>query len=268
MVIETRAYGRAGGYVLVLHGGPGAAGYMRPVAVELAGSFRVLEPFQRGSGGERLTVERHVADLDEVVKSYCREERPGIVGHSWGAMLALAYAATHPEGVGSVVLVGCGTFDQAARQRMEAVRKERMDEKMLRRLERLAEEYPDRDKRLEVLGRLMQQMDSYELVRGEGEVERCDEQAHKETWQDMMRLQEQGVYPAAFAKIGAPVLMLHGAADPHPGELIRANLQRYVRQLEYYEWDRCGHYPWLEKAVRDDFYTVLREWLGRQGEKR
>lgn len=27
---------------------------------------------------------------------------------------------------------------------------------------------------------------------------------------------------------------------------------------------RCGHYPWLERAVRDEFFSVVRQWLARQ----
>ncbi len=80
----------------------------------------------------------------------------------------------------------------------------------------------------------------------------------------MLRLQAEGTYPAAFGAIRVPVLMLHGAADPHPGRMIRAGLAPYLPQLEYRELDRCGHYPWLEKDARDEFYSVLREWLGRQ----
>ena len=25
--------------------------------------------------------------------------------------------------------------------------------------------------------------------------------------------------------------------------------------------ERCGHYPWLERAVRDEFFALLRGWL-------
>ena len=79
-----------------------------------------------------------------------------------------------------------------------------------------------------------------------------------------MRLQEESVYPAAFAAIDAPVLMLHGTVDPHPGRMIRASLEPHLPQLEYHEWERCGHYPWLEKAAREEFFAVLREWLTRR----
>jgi pimeloyl-ACP methyl ester carboxylesterase len=69
------------------------------------------------------------------------------------------------------------------------------------------------------------------------------------------------VYPASFAAIDVPVLVLHGSEDPHPGRMIRAGLAPYLPQLEYHEWERCGHYPWLEKAAHESFYKVLSGWL-------
>jgi pimeloyl-ACP methyl ester carboxylesterase len=96
----------------------------------------------------------------------------------------------------------------------------------------------------------------------EGAGEPFDIRAHTETWEDMVRLQDAGVYPAAFAAITLPVLMLHGTYDPHPGQMIRASLAPFLPQWEYREWEHCGHYPWGEQFVRDEF-AVLRKWLAR-----
>lgn len=262
--MHIRTYGTSGPLVVVLHGGPGAPGYMAPVARGLADSFRVFEPLQRRSGGEPLTVAGHVADLHELVESRCEGARPALVGHSWGAMLALAYAATHLGRAASLVLIGCGTFDPVARTRLRAILEERMNDPLRRRMERLPEEIPDPDRRLGVLGDLILPLYSYELVPADQEVVVYDARAHHQTWEDMVRLQKEGVYPAAFTAIDVPVIMLHGAVDPHPGRMIRASLQSHLPQIEYREWERCGHYPWLEKAVRDEFFAVLREWLARQ----
>jgi pimeloyl-ACP methyl ester carboxylesterase len=236
---------------------------MAPVARELAGWFRVLEPLQRGSGAEPLTVARHVADLHEVVESHCNGVRPALVGHSWGAMLALAYAAAHPGRAAALVLIGCGTFDPVARDRLRGIVEERLDDDVRRRMKRLVEEYPDPDQRLSVRGKLLKPLYSYELISTDEEPEACDARAHHETWEDMVRLQREGVYPAALAAIEAPAIMLHGAVDSHPGRMIWTSLRPYVPQLAYREWERCGHYPWLERYVRDEFLTVLRDWLAR-----
>src|SRR5215470_14038182 len=82
-MLYVREYGRnADPPVIVLHGGPAAAGHMAPVARGLADSYRVIEPFQQGSGSERLTVARHVADLHEVINFYAQGYQPVLLGAS------------------------------------------------------------------------------------------------------------------------------------------------------------------------------------------
>jgi pimeloyl-ACP methyl ester carboxylesterase len=233
------------------------------LAQGLGDSFRVLEPFQRSSGHEPLTVALHVADLEEFLEQSCPEP-PALVGHSWGAMLALAYASAHPAGVRSLVLIGCGTFDPASRDCFRTRVEARMDDGLRQRVERLFEVCPEPDERLKHFGNLMLPVYSYDLTVTELDNEACDARAHDETWRDMLRLQEGGVYPSAFAAIEVPVLMLHGAVDPHPGRLIRQALQPHLPQLEYREWEQCGHYPWLERSVQDEFFAVLRQWLVKQ----
>jgi hypothetical protein len=61
-MLHVREYGDTGPRVIVLHGGPGAAGHMVPIARGLSGSYRVIEPLQRGSGGERLKGHRRADD--------------------------------------------------------------------------------------------------------------------------------------------------------------------------------------------------------------
>ncbi len=145
--MRVRSYGTLGPQVVVLHGGPGAPGHMAPVARGLADSFRIIEPFQRGSGTEPLTVSRHVGDLHEVIQFRCGTGRPALVGSSWGAMLALCYAAEHPQFAGPLVLIGCGTFDRVSRARMQETLHDRMDENLRWQLERLTSEFAETIKR-------------------------------------------------------------------------------------------------------------------------
>lgn len=266
--MRINKYGKSGPLVIVLHGGPAAAGNAAPIARGLADQFRVLEPWQRGSGEEPLTVARHVADLHELIESHSAGLRPALVGESWGAMLALAYAAAHPDSVGSLVLIGCGTFDPVARAELRATLDRRKSGDLRERIERLAEEFPDPEQRLRELYRVTESLYSYDPVETDEENEAgpFDMSAHKETWEDMVRLQSEGVYPAAFSKISVPVIMLHGSYDPHPGNMIRSSLEPYIAQLEYHEFERCGHSPWLERAVRGDFFAVLRSWLSRHAD--
>ena len=233
---------------------------MAPVARGIADLFRVVEPFQSAVSA---TVADHVADLHEVVESYARDTAPALVGHSWGAMLALSYAAAHPASAGPIVLVCSGTFDLAARERLIENLEQRTDSKLrLRFKQALTLNNPN--ERFHALGQLTLEQYSYDLATTDQEIDESEPGTSSETWDDMVRLQNEGVYPSAFAAIKSPVLMLHGAVDPHPGEMIRASLAPYIPRLEYREWQRCGHYPWLEKSTHKEFFAVLRNWLSNR----
>lgn len=264
-MISVRVYGDAGPLVVLLHGGPGAPGYLAPLAHLLAErGLRVLEPFQRGGSTKApLTVARHVADLEALLAERCPGETPAVVGHSWGAMLALAHAAAHPERAARVVLIGCGTFDAAARASFEAALATRLvglGTDLRRRFDQLPEMVADPDARLAALGDLLIAPYSVDPLVEHLEVE-ADALAHQQSWDDMVGLQREGVYPAAFSAITAPVLMLHGAEDPHPGTLIRDSLTPHIPQLAYQEWPGCGHYPWIERAAREPFVEHLAAWI-------
>jgi pimeloyl-ACP methyl ester carboxylesterase len=222
----------------LLHGGPGAVDSTIPVARELAARCRVWEPVQ-----EATTVKGHLADLDGVARAL---SAPLLVGWSWGAMLALAYAAEHP--VAALFLVGCGTFDETARARLHATR-----------MERLQGETPTT---FEEWGAATARTDDYDVI-GPPPAGRVDREAGAATWDDMVRLQAEGRYPAAFASIACPVLLVHGDYDPHPGPLVRASLAPFVRDLTYREIPRCGHTPWRERHGRAPFFKLLRDWVDK-----
>lgn len=237
----ARTYGNSGPWVVTLHGGPAAAGGAAPIAEGLAGQFRALEPWQRPSGGAPLTVHTHIADLHAAILERCTAPI-AIVGESWGAMLALAYAAAHPGSAAAIVLIGCGTFDPIARARLQET---------LAARDRASDPAPY----------------DYVPILPESETRSritFDKLAYEETWADMIRLQDDGTYPAAFAAITSPVLMIHGDHDPHPGAMTRDTLLPFIPHLEYVQLDRCGHSPWNERHARALFFETLHSWLERR----
>ncbi len=226
-------------------------------------SYRVLEPYQRRSGEQALTVAGHVEDLRQLIAERCGSAVPIILGHSWGGMLALAFAAEHPDLHGPLVLVGSGSFDLESRRKMHATIKERLDAGSHAKLDALPEDFPDGDEQMAELGKILVPIYSADPDLGTLEYAHCDARAYNESWNDMMILQRAGKYPRAFAAIKAPLLMLHGAVDPHPGEMIRDAIAPYLPQLEFHQWPDCGHYPWLERGAKEAFYSYLRAWLGQ-----
>jgi pimeloyl-ACP methyl ester carboxylesterase len=228
--IDVRRHGSRGPVVALLHGGPGAPGEMASLADDLADAFTVLEPWQRHSGGEPLTVACHVVDLAAVLP-----EGAAVVGWSWGAMLALSFAAAHP-----------------GRRRAESVRAAMQQ----------AGSEDERNRLLGELGRLLAAAQACDpLPEHAGEPAWIDARGHAETWADALRLQAVGVEPASFSAITCPVLMLHGEDDPHPGRATFQTLRRHLPQIRYRGFPRCGHRPWAERRARSAFLAELREWL-------
>src|SRR5262245_37896809 len=89
------------------------------------------------------TVASHVADLHEVINVHAGSSHPALLGASWGAMLALAYAAARSGSTGPLILVGCGTFDLAARAELQRTIAERMNDDIRGRLKRADQLHQD-----------------------------------------------------------------------------------------------------------------------------
>ncbi|MFA5324098.1 MAG: alpha/beta hydrolase [Smithella sp.] len=262
---RIRFHGDHGPSVITLHGGPAAFGGAVHLAQGLSKEFQVVEPWQRSSGDSvrPLTVAIHIEDLHNLILSRFNGEKPALVGSSWGAMLALAYAAKHSDSINAIVLVGCGTFDKASRNVIVQRRKQKITDYISKHPEHKA------DLQLDIGAQMMKwhgMTDAYEPLAIDNDLpesEPFDMQGHTETWQDMVRCQEAGIYPQSFSSVKVPVIMLHGADDPHPGTMIRDTLKRYIPHLGYHEFPQCGHDPEIEKYAKDDFFAVLSNWLKR-----
>lgn len=101
------------GTVLGLHGGPGGAyDYLTPLFDLVSRGYRVVLYDQSGGGkSQRLkdpalfNVERYVEEVDGV-RTALGLGKVHLYGHSWGGMLAQAYALGHQANISSLILSG------------------------------------------------------------------------------------------------------------------------------------------------------------------
>lgn len=101
-----RTHGQPPYRVVVVHGGPGAAGDLFPVARRLATRRGVLEPMQTAA-----SVQGQVLELSTQIEHHA--DVPVIlIGHSWGAWLAAVVTAEHPDLVRKLILIGSGAFEK------------------------------------------------------------------------------------------------------------------------------------------------------------
>ena len=114
VLIFTKSFGH-GNPLVILHGGPGAShDYLLPYLVPLSRTNRLVFIDERGSGkSERLenvsgyTVESMVEDV-EAVRVALRLGKINLLGHSFGGVLAQAYAFKYQENLSHLLL--CSTF--------------------------------------------------------------------------------------------------------------------------------------------------------------
>lgn len=105
--------------VVCLHGGPGSGSAPWWRDLFDAAAYRIVQFDQRGCGrseplGElRANTTWHLVDDIEALRRHLGIERWQVIGGSWGSVLALAYAQTHPERVTELVLFALG--DPSAR---------------------------------------------------------------------------------------------------------------------------------------------------------
>lgn len=133
--------------LVVAHGGPGAShDYMLPYLLPLARHHRLVFIDERGSGrSEKLedpagyTVEAMVEDLEEV-RERLHLGSIDLLGHSYGGVLAQAYALKYQQHLDHLVL--CSTFHSTSE----------MNEVFRTMLERMAPELRSRIGRLEAAG--------------------------------------------------------------------------------------------------------------------
>lgn len=108
--------------VISLHGGPGFNSFTfeKAIGPRLAQSLRMVYLDQRGCGRssdppdpEGFNLSLMVDDI-EVVRRASGRDKIGVIGHSFGGVLAVMYAQRYPEHVSGVVLVDTTTDLPAA----------------------------------------------------------------------------------------------------------------------------------------------------------
>ena len=253
--METiREYGKPPFKTVVIHGGPGAAGSVVPVAERLGEKFGVLEPLQ-----DVDTVEGQIIELYDQLSPYTP---PFIlVGHSWGAMLALLFAAKYPEWVEQLILVGCPPLDAQYVDEIEPNRLKNLNEsdaeaakELLGRAGRGCVSTPD----MEWLGELMEKADAYE----KDESLRTPKVSVQPrifygVWRQATEMRKKGDFISLANDIKCGVSVIHGVFDPHPYKGTVDVLKNAGLNYELVLLDRCGHTPWEERYASEEFYSQL-----------
>ncbi|WP_257458349.1 alpha/beta fold hydrolase [Archangium lipolyticum] len=249
--------------VLFLHGGPGYNSYSfaRLMGTRLEKGRRMVYLDQRGCGRSerpwdgRYSLEVLVEDV-EALRQELGVERWVLMGHSFGATLALEYAARHPQHVAGMVYVS-GFSDASSsfatwKRELERLHPGRVEAaastgdtsdytRVMRALRGLdAQSFFHQLQFRDAMYLQMQEaVDTESGLRNTGELSRA-----------LFSQELLGYRFTAFDRITAPVLVVGGRYDNSIGlESIQA-LAKALPRATFLEYEQSGHFPYLEEADR------------------
>ena len=255
MWTATQGYGAP---VVLCHGGPGIYDYLGPVAAMIDDLTTVHRYDQRGCGRSDdvgpYDVPTLVDDLD-ALRAYWGYAAWTIVGHSWGATLALLYAIHYPERTARLVYMSGTGIDPAWHQEYRRNREAKLAPAERERLRLLNEELLTASG--EELERIQTEKSSLlgrtELydVRRVGDVPRYDRfpinyLLNEALCAEMRLMEDAGHLNSQVAQVRAPTLVVDGEGDPRP-RLGRAQIAELIPSSRHTTIAGAGHEPWIEQ---------------------
>lgn len=213
--MQYRIWGRGPHSVAAIHGGPGACGEMGVVARELSTVRGIFEPFQAATSVPGQVGELAAQLQEQTTRSVI------LVGFSWGAMLSILYAAEYPSTVAKLVLIGSGPLDPAYADRIMETRLSRLTKKerawilsMMKDLDDPSALFSEVD--LARFGEIISLADSVDPLPAEPSGVELSVTIHRQVWKEAAALRASGYFLEKVRSITCPVVVFHGACDPHP----------------------------------------------------
>ncbi len=247
--------------IVILSGGPGLeVDYMIPAAEAIPASYQKVFLEQRGTGRSRaqhmtkenLSLRLLIEDL-EALRVHLKQERLTILGHSWGGMYAMAYAAAHPDRIERMILVESGgptiAFGQWFSDNIESrLRPEDIDAQQASvQAERSATTVAARD--AAAMRGLVAILPAYFFDRDKGiEFGKSMQPGsmHRDTSAILNAELPTSYGPSnGLMKLQRPVLIIHAHQDPM-GDKTAEDIHVLISSSTIKYLNRCGHFPWIE----------------------
>jgi proline iminopeptidase len=257
--------------VFLLHGGPSVYGYMHTLG-ELLQGVRVVDYAQPGTlenptSRRPVDLDAHIETLHELITLHGGDVAPVLLGHSWGACLALIYAARHPDTVQHVIVLGAAPLSEHLENLFAASMEDRLCDDTRSDIDDLdaqirdalegAEQEPSQRMLLNALAqqRLERVDPAYHWNPATSDsVPACsfDFPSFLSSKESLWMLIHNGEIPGLLQQIHAPVTALHGVEDVIPCEETLAFLLEHIPHLRAHRVPKAGHFLWLEPQVRLD----------------
>lgn len=244
--------------VLLCHGGPGLWDYLGGVSSQLCDDFRVHRWDQRGCGrsgpAANYGIERAVKDVQDLHAALGVDGKWVVVGHSWGAYLALLTAVAHPETTAALVYVSGNGTPRCWRERGHALAEARTAARLTRdQLQRLTDLGVGARTRAEEVEfrRLKWMTDFVQHTPPPRELEEMATMPLSINFAVNRVLSRAELYPSEELldlcdRCEVSTLLIHGSHDPRP-DVGAVELANHLPNSHFVRIDGAGHLPWVEQ---------------------
>jgi proline iminopeptidase len=259
--------------LVMCHGGPGLWDYLQPVAAMLDQQATVYRFDQRACGRSTGTppfdLAKALAEL-EAIRTHFNIESWILLGHSWGATLALAYGLAYRERTRALIYLagtGLGLDWKPEYKQNKAARLSPQQQDELARLKEMlpkleGAEWASANRAYCELAW------STDFARREGAIELARElfiEPFHPNYEVNEQLNKAGgdfvndpLLPARLKELKIPTLVVHGDGDPRPAWSAR-KIAESLPNARFELLTGVGHLPWLENP--EQLQAVLLDFL-------
>jgi proline iminopeptidase len=259
--------------IIIIHGGPGMDhGYFLPSMLELSKNHQIIFYDQRGCGKsiaekidiDSINIETFVNDL-ECLRNSLGLNKITVLGHSWGAMLAMQYAIKYSQNLSALVLVesisadfnGHNAFIKECAKRTRKISKEidsitnslefkKGDPKFVTKFYKIIlETYLYDPKKIDEISLVFE---PFSAANGFKVYDIFDKNFLKSNFNIF----------SALKNLSVPTLIIHGESDPIPLESAK-QINSAITGSKLIILKKCGHFPFVEQS--ENFFSLLEEFL-------
>jgi proline iminopeptidase len=264
-----------GSPILLLSGGPGLSSkQLSTLRDSLSQKYKCILFDQRGTGQSHtspldsttINLKQSVQDISSLLKKL-KLDRVTIVGHSWGAMLAVNFAIAHPSQINKLVLIGSGPLafsDFVIQQDNIIARATRAEREYIERLQdsiSQAKSPSESAAYRKQFGKQFLRLISYDAMRIDSIFEEVSKSRANPAMQFLMIQDLQKMNYNVKSKIGSlnfPTLVICGRQDPI-GLFPSIYLKELNNKFKLVWVEKSGHFVWLEN--HKSFYKEVFKFL-------
>jgi len=253
---KLRKYGKPPYSVVLVHGGPGAAGTMEGLAKKISLHRGVIEAIQT-----RYSIDSLLVELRGVVSLH-GQPPVTLIGHSWGAWLSILFASKYQDQVKKLILLAAAPLEENYASKIMETRLERLDENDAGVLSRLINQIniTPADKKDPIffeIAELMIKTDAFQPETISYRNVNFEYKIYKSVWTEAERMRSSGELLMHAGLVNCPVLAIHGDYDPHPYNGVKLPLEKAIKDFRFHLLEECGHEPWNEISAKKSFYGIL-----------